>query len=149
MKASLVQLFEMLLRSLGKSARYQPISKRPAASLNHKSRLKLRQIPALFQNLTTGWSDRARLARRTTEKPQKRPPSAAIFLVKRLIRAIRLPNRSFPATVSKREEERLRLEEERRTMEKMVEEKLTTGNFAPGEILMSALTMQFPDDRDP
>jgi hypothetical protein len=47
------------------------------------------------------------------------------------------------------EERRLRLEEERRTLEKTVEEKLKAGNFAPGEILMGALTMSFADGRDP
>jgi len=31
----------------------------------------------------------------------------------------------------------------------MAEGNPKAGNFAPGEILMSALTMQFPDDRDP
>jgi hypothetical protein len=34
-------------------------------------------------------------------------------------------------------------------MEKVVEEKLKAGNCAPGEILMSARTMSFPDGRDP
>jgi hypothetical protein len=56
---------------------------------------------------------------------------------------------SLLATDSESVERRLRLEEERPTMEKMVEEKLKAGNFAPGEKLMSALTMSFPDGRDP
>jgi hypothetical protein len=56
---------------------------------------------------------------------------------------------SLPATDSKWEERRLRLEQEGRAVEKMVEEKLTAGNVAPGEILMSALTMQLPGGRGP
>jgi hypothetical protein len=56
---------------------------------------------------------------------------------------------SLLATDSESEERRLRLEEEGRAVEKMVEEKLTAGNLAPGEILMSALTMTFPNGRDP
>jgi hypothetical protein len=51
--------------------------------------------------------------------------------------------------VSKREERRLRLEEESPMVEEMVEEKLKAGNLAPSEILMSALTMQFPGGRGP
>jgi hypothetical protein len=39
--------------------------------------------------------------------------------------------------------------EERRMVERTVEGKLKAGNFAPGKILMSALTMSFPGDRDP
>jgi hypothetical protein len=58
-------------------------------------------------------------------------------------------SRSSPVTLSKREKRRLRLREERRLVEKMVAEKLKAGNFAPGEILMTAMTMQFPEDRDP
>jgi len=48
---------------------------------------------------------------------------------------------SLPATVSKREQRRLQREEERRTVEKMVEHMLTAGNCAPGEILMSVLKL--------
>jgi hypothetical protein len=55
----------------------------------------------------------------------------------------------LPATVSKWEEERLRLEEKGRTVEEIVEEKLKAGNFAPDEIRMSALAMQFPGGRGP
>ena len=58
-------------------------------------------------------------------------------------------SRGSPVTLSKREKRRLRLQRERRLVEKMVEEKLKAGNFAPGEILMSALTMTFPNGRDP
>jgi len=47
----------------------------------------------------------------------------------------------MPATVSKRELRRLQLREERRAVEKMVEDMLTSGNCAPGEILMSVLKM--------
>ena len=52
-------------------------------------------------------------------------------------------------TLSKREKRRLRLQRERRAVEKMVEEKLKAGNFEPGEILMTAMTMRFPEDSDP
>jgi hypothetical protein len=53
------------------------------------------------------------------------------------------------ATDSNSEERRLRLEEERQMVERMVEEKLTTGNLEGGEILMSALTMQLPGGLGP
>jgi hypothetical protein len=55
----------------------------------------------------------------------------------------------FPPTDLKREKTRLRDEEETQMVERMVEEKLKAGNLAPGEILMNALTMSFPDGRDP
>ncbi|HKI21584.1 MAG TPA: hypothetical protein VKA15_27060, partial [Isosphaeraceae bacterium] len=48
---------------------------------------------------------------------------------------------SLPATVSKREQRRLQCQEEPRTVEKMVEDMLTAGNCAPGEILMSVLKL--------
>jgi len=56
---------------------------------------------------------------------------------------------SSPATVSKREKRRLRRDKERRAVERMVEEKLKAGNFAPGEILMTALAMALPGGRGP
>ena len=56
---------------------------------------------------------------------------------------------SLLATDSNSEERRLRLEEERQMVERMVEEKLTTGNLEGGEILMSALTMQLPGGLGP
>ena len=59
------------------------------------------------------------------------------------------PSRSSPLTLSKREKRRLRLQRERRAVEKMVAEKLKAGNFEPGEILMTAMTMRFPEDSDP
>jgi len=55
---------------------------------------------------------------------------------------------SAQAAVSKREERRLR-QEERRAVERMVEEKLIAGNFAPGEILMSAMALRLPGGRGP
>jgi hypothetical protein len=55
---------------------------------------------------------------------------------------------SSPATVSKREKRRLR-EEERRAVERMVEDKLSAGSFAPGEILMSALALPLSGGRGP
>jgi hypothetical protein len=55
----------------------------------------------------------------------------------------------FPPTDLKRQKTRLRDEEEKQMVERMVEEKLKAGNLAPGEILMTALTMQSPGDRDP
>jgi len=48
---------------------------------------------------------------------------------------------SLPATVSRREQRRLQLQEKRRAVEKMVEDMLTAGNCAPCEILMSVLKM--------
>ncbi len=48
---------------------------------------------------------------------------------------------SSPAMDSKREKRRSRLQKERRAVERMVEYKLKAGNFAPGEILMTALAM--------
>jgi len=45
---------------------------------------------------------------------------------------------SLPATVSKREQRRLRREEERRAVERMVADKLKAGSFSLGEILTSA-----------
>jgi hypothetical protein len=39
--------------------------------------------------------------------------------------------------------------EEKRLVQEIVGEKLRAGNFAPGGILMSASTMQFPGERDP
>ncbi|MGO9916662.1 MAG: hypothetical protein ACLQIB_18435 [Isosphaeraceae bacterium] len=48
---------------------------------------------------------------------------------------------SLPATVSKREKRRLQRKEERRAIERMVEEKLTSGRYSPGEIVMTALKM--------
>jgi len=53
------------------------------------------------------------------------------------------------AAVSKQEKRRLRREKERRAVERMVEEKLKAGNFAPGEILMTALAMPLIGGRDP
>jgi len=48
---------------------------------------------------------------------------------------------SLVATASKRNERRLRREKERRAVERMVEDMLTAGNFAPGEILARALAL--------
>ncbi len=47
---------------------------------------------------------------------------------------------SLPA-VSKREKRRLRREKERRAVEKMVEDILTSGNYSPGDIFKSVLAM--------
>ena len=47
----------------------------------------------------------------------------------------------MPPTVSKAEKRRLRLEKERLAVERMVEEKLRSGSFSPGEILTSALAL--------
>jgi len=55
---------------------------------------------------------------------------------------------SSPATISEREKRRLR-EEERRAVERMVEDKLNAGNLAPGEILMSALALPLSRGRGP
>ncbi len=49
--------------------------------------------------------------------------------------------RGLLATVSEREQRRLRREKERRAVERMVEDKLNAGSFAPGEILASALAL--------
>jgi len=48
---------------------------------------------------------------------------------------------SLPSAVSKREQRRLQRQEERQAVEKMVEDMLTAGNCAPGEILMSVLKL--------
>jgi hypothetical protein len=56
---------------------------------------------------------------------------------------------SLPATVSQQEERQLRLEEERRAIERMVEEKLKAGNFSLREILMSAMTLPLSGGRGP
>jgi len=53
-----------------------------------------------------------------------------------------------PATVAKREKRRLR-QEERRAVERMVEDKLNAGNLAPGKILMSALALPLSRGRGP
>ncbi len=50
---------------------------------------------------------------------------------------------SLPPAVSKREQRRLQRQEERRAVEKMVEDMLTARNCAPGEIQMSALRLPF------
>jgi hypothetical protein len=55
---------------------------------------------------------------------------------------------SLPATDSKREKRRLR-DKERRAVERMVEDMLTAGNYAPGEILMSALKLPLSGGRGP
>jgi len=52
-------------------------------------------------------------------------------------------------TLSKREKRRLRLQRERRAVEKMVEEKLKAGNFSLREILISAMTMPHSGGRGP
>jgi hypothetical protein len=57
--------------------------------------------------------------------------------------------RSSPATVSKPEQRRLRPEEERRAVERMVEEKLKAGDFSLREILMSALALPLSGGRGP
>jgi hypothetical protein len=57
--------------------------------------------------------------------------------------------RSLPATVSKQEQRRLRLEKERRAVERMVEEKLSAGNFSVGEILTGALALPLSGGRGP
>jgi len=56
---------------------------------------------------------------------------------------------SLPATASKREQRRLRLEEERRAAERMVEEKLKAGSFSLREILTSAIALPPSDGRGP
>ncbi len=56
---------------------------------------------------------------------------------------------SLPATVSKREKWRLRREKERQAVERMVEDKLNAGSFAPGEILASALALPLSGGRGP
>jgi len=56
---------------------------------------------------------------------------------------------SLPATVSQREESQLREEEERRAVERIVEEKLKAGNFSLREILVSAMTLQPSGGRGP
>jgi hypothetical protein len=48
---------------------------------------------------------------------------------------------NLPTTVSKPEQTRLQLEEERRAVERMVEEKLKAGNFSLREILTSAMAL--------
>jgi len=47
----------------------------------------------------------------------------------------------LPATVSKPEQRRLGPEEERRAVERMVEEKLKAGRFSLREILTSAMAL--------
>ena len=54
---------------------------------------------------------------------------------------------SLPATVSKREKRRLRLEKERRAVERMVADKLKAGCISLDEILMSALAMPLSGGR--
>ncbi len=56
---------------------------------------------------------------------------------------------SLPATVSKREKWRLRLEKERRAVERMVEDKLKAGCISLEEILMSALETPLSGGRGP
>jgi hypothetical protein len=56
---------------------------------------------------------------------------------------------SLPATVSKREKRRKRLERERRAIERMVEEKLSAGSYTPGDILMTALALPLSGGRGP
>jgi hypothetical protein len=57
----------------------------------------------------------------------------------------------LPATVSEQEKWRLRREEEeeRRAVERMVEEKLKAGNFSLREILTSAMALPPSCGRDP
>jgi hypothetical protein len=55
----------------------------------------------------------------------------------------------LPATVSKRENRRKRLEKERQAIERMVEEKLSAGSYTPGDILMTALTMPLSGGHGP
>jgi len=47
----------------------------------------------------------------------------------------------LPATLSEREQTRLRLDEERRAVERMFEEKLKAGNFSLREILTTAMAL--------
>jgi len=56
---------------------------------------------------------------------------------------------SLPATVSKREQRRLRREKARREVERTVRDKLTAGSYEPGEILMSALALPLSGGRGP
>jgi hypothetical protein len=56
---------------------------------------------------------------------------------------------SLPATVSQREERQLRCDEERRAVERMVEEKLKAGNFSLREILTTALALPLSGGRGP
>jgi len=53
-----------------------------------------------------------------------------------------------PATVPAREKRQLR-EEERRAVERMVEDKLKAGSFSLDEILTSAMTLRLPGGRGP
>jgi len=55
----------------------------------------------------------------------------------------------LPTTVSNREKRRLRLEKERRAVERMVADKLNAGSFSPGDILMSALALPLSGGRGP
>jgi hypothetical protein len=59
--------------------------------------------------------------------------------------------RSLSATVSKPERRRLRPEEERRAVERMVEEKLKAGRFSLSlrEILTSAMALPLSGGRGP
>jgi len=57
--------------------------------------------------------------------------------------------RSSLATVSKREHRRSRLENERRAVERMVEEKLKAGTFSLREILTSAMALPRSGGRGP
>jgi len=56
---------------------------------------------------------------------------------------------SLPATISKREQRRLGPEEERRAVERMVDDKPNAGSFSLEEILMSALKLPLSGGRGP
>ncbi|MGO9463539.1 MAG: hypothetical protein ACLQVF_05170, partial [Isosphaeraceae bacterium] len=56
---------------------------------------------------------------------------------------------SLPAAVSQREESQLRDEEERRAVERMVEDKLRHGNFSLAEMFTSALALPHSGGRGP
>jgi hypothetical protein len=55
----------------------------------------------------------------------------------------------LPATVSEGEKSRLRREEERRAVERMVEDKLKAGSFSLREILTSAMALPLSGGRGP
>ncbi len=61
----------------------------------------------------------------------------------------RARGRSLPVTVSQREKTRLRLEKERRAVERMVEDKLKAGSFSLREILTSAMALRPSGGRGP
>ncbi len=74
----------------------------------------------------------AQVSGSASENPRPRAPDS---------NDLRCRGRSL-ATVSKREKRRLRLEENRRAIERMLEDKLKAGSFSLRAILTSAVTLQ-------